>query len=81
MTLYNHIFPVEKDQYLDYALGFLYVICKAIVILLVMLLMTLLENSQGFPLVHPMLARYVMEYALLAHFQLGPFNFHNFPQD
>lgn len=54
MDLYSHVSPVEEGQYWDYALGFLEVSCKVVVILSVMIL----ENFQGFKLACSQLARF-----------------------
>jgi len=82
VILYNHIFPAERGQYLDYALGFLKVSCMVVV----MILVTLLENFQGFQFAHSLLAfslftQSLLEYSLLAHLQLAPFHLAHFPQD
>lgn len=76
MTLYSHIFTVEQGQYPDYALGFLEVSCKVVVILSMMTSVTLLENFQGFRLASPLLVHSLWAHSLLAHFLLA-----NFPQD
>lgn len=63
VSLYSRIFLVERGQSPDYVMSFLELSCKVMVVIMV----TLLENFRGFQLAHPLLAHSLLAQSLLPH--------------